>query len=1301
MSTSTVSFGVFPSNQSCAYAEQKMKGSKGPSASMFDLSTTGSKPKKTKKDKEKKEKKAEKRKSMELIKTLAQSRLLTRSSQENRRDELPQECVADFGVGQYPASPLAGNPPNTIAEPTKAYPHNLPALTLPNPAESAERWRWFAKSRKSSSNSQAAPERPLQSGPTTHHADVAVESPSPRHSLYPSDPSDRWTQSPSRSSISGNVHTDSSKSTDPPVSASPLEAAKMVISASTASDATMDDDASSCYSRTSSTSSVCEDSEQEQQNKDSTSSEGKPYSLICPVDAGVFDESHMLRKFPTLRMKKSMSIKYSRNKPLPPEPPMEVSPLLIRGLGQDRHINVPPVPTIPEHDHSSPPMLQLSTVPSHRDIEALNSAFQRMMVRRPSQLRFDVHADSPTLDEAAKDLEQHLSSIPVPEPLITSKKPLQQHERQASDLLVQPLQISRGKMEMQPSRSPPQPTVKTPLLKSPKSILKKPGGSPPLDSTRAKSKSHRRHFSFSANSFGSKKSKSSLQSSGRSEKSNSPPSSSSKSETRNVSVESIEKPIVKVNPAPTTLATKACGVAKERNLRLQLLPRLKTDQLQSPSISNRSVSMDRSVSREPERIDEGSKSENHIVEIIKRKSQNGNMSINQDTTTTSPEDSIYSNVKNSILPAISNINVISQPESAEKELYVPGESEQAQVASYLPEGIAELDGGAPSPRTKLPQASDPIVSGITVDAAESIILGIMQNLDNLEDLFTTAILNRGFYQVFKNHELDLIKNTLFRMSPAAWELRQMSPPWGPECHDATGMDAPVPEYTPSLYLNYYSRDLYTMVALKSLILVRCESFLRQDTVNALAGLDEARAAEIDEAFWRVWTFCRIFGCGKNREDDIKGQMDWLNGGVLAEQQHRGTSMILTDPFGTNTVLFDPPEGFSQGNGKGLTAKELYDMTEVWTCLGVLLDGFHGKCDEARQFGVFDDSGVKEGDIVKEEAMLEEWTHYIQSLGPSAILTLATINPTDSTEATFARAQSLGWTSWATPGYGLSRTSFLKDAISRAYESRISKQESPEKRSGSPQPNSNAYFPAPPARPGRLSDQSDQKKLATDFRERRAALAEELQQKNNEAAQKDELPQIKIGFRRSTFVDERPLSKYHEVMKRFEPNGGLSPRIAESPLRQTNRPVSSSPSQSESPLKQFERPENTTPRFEPTACRSPRQFEPTVGSSLRQTTTVPPAPHAPQVRDPVDVAMSRMVDDLGFSREDSKRALKATDSGDKINVDAAVMMLVQERRKDDPALRQLELELGVDMDSMNTFSNDALDKIRNSPGWRWA
>ena len=270
---------------------------------------------------------------------------------------------------------------------------------------------------------------------------------------------------------------------------------------------------------------------------------------------------------------------------------------------------------------------------------------------------------------------------------------------------------------------------------------------------------------------------------------------------------------------------------------------------------------------------------------------------------------------------------------------------------------------------------------VSADAAEKVILNIMGHLDTLGDLFTCAHLNRGFYSTFKRNEMRLIKETLFKMSPAAWELREMCPPYEQGQEDS---DTPPPEYTPTTYLCNYSGDMYAMVALKSLILQHCSSFLRPETISALSGNDEVRSSRIDDAFWRVWSFCRIFGCGKNREDDIVGQMDWLKGGILAYQQSTQSSMMFTDDFGLNSVLFNPPDGFAKGNGKGLSTDELYNMTEVWTCLDVLLHGFHGMRDEARQFGIFDNTGVKKGDVNAEGAMIGRFPLFLSA--PPFILT---------------------------------------------------------------------------------------------------------------------------------------------------------------------------------------------------------------------------------------------------------------------------------------------------------------------------
>lgn len=268
----------------------------------------------------------------------------------------------------------------------------------------------------------------------------------------------------------------------------------------------------------------------------------------------------------------------------------------------------------------------------------------------------------------------------------------------------------------------------------------------------------------------------------------------------------------------------------------------------------------------------------------------------------------------------------------------------------------------------------PRETGAFPAAPDRMIFSILDHSNSLDDLFSFAIINKNFYRVFKNNELQLIKNALFDMSPAAWELRQMSPPWDSEWQILDDPDAQVPEYTPTLYLRRYAQDIFILAQLKSLILARCSTFLRHDTIRGLAGLDSVRAAEVDEAFWRIWTFCRIFGCGKNREDKVEPQIDWLNGGSMAMSDSSEATAVAV-PFSMNNDLFEPPSGFGRGNAGGLSQNQLYDMTEIWTCLSVLLQPVHGKCAEAREAGIFDGFEIEEGDNTQEEETLGQYLYH--------------------------------------------------------------------------------------------------------------------------------------------------------------------------------------------------------------------------------------------------------------------------------------------------------------------------------------
>ena len=68
--------------------------------------------------------------------------------------------------------------------------------------------------------------------------------------------------------------------------------------------------------------------------------------------------------------------------------------------------------------------------------------------------------------------------------------------------------------------------------------------------------------------------------------------------------------------------------------------------------------------------------------------------------------------------------------------------------------------------------------------------------------------------------------------------------------------------------------------------------------------------------------------------------------------------------------------FGKGNEGGLSAEDLFDIMELWNCLGMLLQPFQGRTVHAREFGVFDDTEVRGGDIDGEEMMLGKFASII-------------------------------------------------------------------------------------------------------------------------------------------------------------------------------------------------------------------------------------------------------------------------------------------------------------------------------------
>ncbi|KAL1792783.1 hypothetical protein ACET3X_009290 [Alternaria dauci] len=323
---------------------------------------------------------------------------------------------------------------------------------------------------------------------------------------------------------------------------------------------------------------------------------------------------------------------------------------------------------------------------------------------------------------------------------------------------------------------------------------------------------------------------------------------------------------------------------------------------------------------------------------------------------------------------------------------------------------------------------------ITPAGAEKVILNIFHHLDHFNDLFAAALVNQGFYRVFKRHELDLIKSTLRTMSPPAWEFREIAFPRHDHLHaEDLEMTRPEEEYTPTSYLKLQKRDIQVIRTIKSEILEKCQSFVRPEISAALMSACPTESARVDDALWRIWTFCKIFGSGKGREEDITAQMDWLNGGTLVHQATCTFSIMSTD-FISDTLV-GAPECFGQGNPGGLTAEQLFDMMELWTCLSVLLQNFEGRTVQARQAGIYENTDIRGGDIDGEEMMLNEWIYYLLTFGLATVAKLTgPYHPSDPRAFTIAAEN--GWVNWKSPVLDGTRQHFLKEAARRVYEDRI-------------------------------------------------------------------------------------------------------------------------------------------------------------------------------------------------------------------------------------------------------------------------
>lgn len=503
-------------------------------------------------------------------------------------------------------------------------------------------------------------------------------------------------------------------------------------------------------------------------------------------------------------------------------------------------------------------------------------------------------------------------------------------------------------------------------------------------------------------------------------------------------------------------------------------------------------------------------------------------------------------------------------------------------------------------------------STISSGSAEDVLLHILASLSSTEDLFNTAQINKGMYRVYKENEMNLLRAVTYNQSPAAWEFREWCPPISFN-RSSISSDASLQlEHTPQSYLRDLRQDIEVIESLKAIILQHCGGFIRKETAIALASPTHPHAQRFNDAFWRIWCFCKIFGSGKGREEDITGQLDWLKGGLLANNQDLTATMNMNLDYDMSSVLLNPPDFFAKGNENGLSAQQLYDMTELWECLVSIMSSFHGRVGEARRHGVFEGLEVFDGDEEGEEQTVEEWVAYLMTLGPTVILEMAEF-ASDTSSAGFALAKVNGWTQWTSAQAEGSRTNFLKEPLARLYEERVT------------------------AAALRLQNPHERERVEMS-RKRVANLAAEIK-----------LARQASNYKRRPFIDmahERPMSA---MSRRTNSTSSVRSQASGHSRR------ASGPAMHSSRAPNFSVPRPSSP---PSNLWSPRRISPIIEDRVETFNRISLQNFAMGVAEDTSTRAVRRIMDMGFTYEDAIEALRLTDMGDGLRVDRAVDLLLK-------------------------------------------
>ncbi|KAL2414772.1 hypothetical protein ABEF95_012216 [Exophiala dermatitidis] len=509
---------------------------------------------------------------------------------------------------------------------------------------------------------------------------------------------------------------------------------------------------------------------------------------------------------------------------------------------------------------------------------------------------------------------------------------------------------------------------------------------------------------------------------------------------------------------------------------------------------------------------------------------------------------------------------------------------------------------------------------ITAATAERVIYKIMCNLHSIRDLESTAMVSKGFLRTFQRNQSSIVSHLIFKISKPAWERRR---------------HALALKGSKSFLLKEYQRDCNIINALKAYIVAHCSPICRPGTLAGLLDQDDRRKEEVDNALWRVWTFCTLFGNTGGQDTVSQMEIDWLNGSKSINNEHLGP-------------------GFSVGNGQGLEIQELEDMIEMWQCLRQLVSGFGGREEEAKQYGVFDNLDCHLRDPTSERQHLSEWISYLLALGPQTVLSVSSCS--------FERAKMLGLTNWPTPTAGKSRSSFLVRAITQVYQERVLEEAT----------LNAARFPLPARSAHRPSLSSDER--------RRPSTS------HNRPPTSQQPQSLRID---TSYGKRRPVSFDSLGNSKLEIRPDCDP--ANTQPQSSSHMFTASPTADPTQFYTLNLASTVSTKLGATlfpvdyASPAPRVPFP---APERAAATIT------EVIDPVDKAMALLVHELGFDETRARRALAMCDTGSGIDLQKAIELLeIDSKDSSQKFCSPVELPTPVQMTSSSASPKKQLQQLQ--------